>query len=78
MNTETKTIAEVAAALDKHEKVCDERHHNINRRLDAIEQTISRLTWAMIAGMGTIIVMLGGGLITLFVQLVKIAAGGSL
>ena len=92
MHTETKTISDLAAALDKHEKVCDERHKSIDRRFDGVNQRIDglerrmdrfeskldRLTWGVIVGMGSIVLTLAGSMFVLFTQLVNIAAGGSL
>jgi tRNA A22 N-methylase len=44
--------------IKSHEEICAERYRSINENLGAVRSTQAKVAWALIAGMGGILVKL--------------------
>lgn len=56
--SEDRAAAEALLRLEAHEELCGERYKNIEEKIDEIKQTLSKVTWALLAGMSGILVKL--------------------
>lgn len=54
----TGVATEALLRLEAHEELCGERYKNIEEKIDEIKETVSKFTWAVLAGMASILVKL--------------------
>lgn len=64
MNVEER-IFEAISRIERHEAMCDERSKTIFNRLDAIDDSLSALHRMIITAAGTIILSMGGVIVSL-------------